>query len=317
MELANRLRSHGMILIYGTGRIGKRFYYMLKDRNIDIVKAYIVERVENGPDFIDTIPVRNYREFLRGNEKIVIALPDKKEAAKVRCTLLEEKVAEDRIILWSSLEVQARALMEIFNRPFNSGAYWEERYLHGGNSGSGSYNKLAEFKAEIINEFIERNNIGKVLEWGCGDGNQLRLGRYPNYIGFDVSKKAIELCIGIFSGDDTKRFIWCGGKNFRNEESGELAMSLDVIFHLVEDNVYEEYMRRLFLSSERYVCIYSSNFEKQTAAHVKNRRFTCWIEDNLSGQWELVKFVKNRYPYLEEKSDETSRSDFYFYKKIE
>lgn len=37
---------------------------------------------------------------------------------------------------------------------FNSRNYWNDRYKNRGNSGSGSYNKLAEFKTEIINNFI-------------------------------------------------------------------------------------------------------------------------------------------------------------------
>ncbi len=41
-------------------------------------------------------------------------------------------------------------------KDFNtSGEYWEERYKVGGNSGAGSYNNLAKFKGEIINNFIE------------------------------------------------------------------------------------------------------------------------------------------------------------------
>ena len=34
---------------------------------------------------------------------------------------------------------------------FNSKIYWINRYLNGGNSGRGSYNKNAIFKGEIIN----------------------------------------------------------------------------------------------------------------------------------------------------------------------
>ena len=32
-----------------------------------------------------------------------------------------------------------------------SNEYWEQRYKTGGNSGAGSYNRLAEHKADIIN----------------------------------------------------------------------------------------------------------------------------------------------------------------------
>ena len=81
------------------------------------------------------------------------------------------------------------------NKKFeNSEKYWEERYLHGGNSGAGAYGKLSKFKAKIINNFIIEMNIREVIEYGCGDGNQLKLSNYKHYIGFDVSQKAISLC---------------------------------------------------------------------------------------------------------------------------
>ena len=42
---------------------------------------------------------------------------------------------------------------------FNSKEYWEKRYLSKNNSGAGSYGHLAEFKSEIINEFLDKHNI--------------------------------------------------------------------------------------------------------------------------------------------------------------
>ena len=84
--------------------------------------------------------------------------------------------------------------------------YWEQRYAKGKNSGSGSYNRLAEFKAEIINAFIGENNITTVIEFGCGDGNQLTLANYPNYIGFDVSPTIIKICKEKFQTSKTKEF---------------------------------------------------------------------------------------------------------------
>ena len=75
-----------------------------------------------------------------------------------------------------------------------SGDYWQKRYLRGGNSGNGSYGKLAHFKAEVINRFVEEKSVKTVIEWGCGDGNQLKLANYPQYIGYDISSKAISIC---------------------------------------------------------------------------------------------------------------------------
>jgi len=39
----------------------------------------------------------------------------------------------------------------------NSEHYWKKRYNSGGDSGRGSYNKLAEFKLKVINDFIDYN----------------------------------------------------------------------------------------------------------------------------------------------------------------
>ena len=86
----------------------------------------------------------------------------------------------------------------------SSRKYWENRYAKGGNSGPGSYNNLAKFKADIINNFIHRYNVITVIEWGSGDCNQLSLANYKNYIGYDVSQTAIDICRKKFNFDKTK-----------------------------------------------------------------------------------------------------------------
>ena len=53
----------------------------------------------------------------------------------------------------------------------SSREYWEQRYSMGGTSGAGSYDKLAEFKVEVINSFMKKYQISSVIEFGCGDGN--------------------------------------------------------------------------------------------------------------------------------------------------
>ena len=76
----------------------------------------------------------------------------------------------------------------------SSREYWEKRYKSGGNSGAGSYNNLAAFKAKVINNFVAEKNINTVLELGSGDCNQLSYANYKNYFGYDVSKTAIDIC---------------------------------------------------------------------------------------------------------------------------
>ena len=169
------------------------------------------------------------------------------------------------------------------------------------------------FKAEIINDFVHKNNVRKVLEFGVGDGNQLGLADYPHFIGLDVSSTAIKWCKEKFSGDDTKEFYLMDEVSPGNF-GADLTMSLDVIYHLVEDDVFNDYMEQLFDSSERFVIVYSSNYDERSALHVRSRKFTEWIEEN-KPDWKLLDHLKNRYPFDPADPDNTSIADFYIYQK--
>jgi SAM-dependent methyltransferase len=194
----------------------------------------------------------------------------------------------------------------------SSAQYWEDRYGRGGNSGSGSYGRLALFKAEIINKFISDNDIHTVVEFGCGDGAQLKHADYQHYTGVDVSWRAVELCRANFSHDPSKEFFHISEPE-ANTTRAELALSLDVIYHLVEDDVYHAYMWRLVRAASRFVCIYSSNFESEgPEPHIRHRCFLDWMASN-APSWHLILRVPNLYPTGSEQAHDTSWSDFYFF----
>jgi hypothetical protein len=193
----------------------------------------------------------------------------------------------------------------------DSAQYWRDRYRAGGDSGAGSYGSLADFKAELVNAFVREHDIASVIEFGCGDGAQLALADYPIYLGFDVADESIELCRSKFAQDTTKAFRNAATWDY---ERADLTLSLDVIFHLIEDDVFHDYMRRLFASAERYVIVYSSNHESdQPAAHVKHHRFTDWI-DVYHADFKLVRRVPNPYPLVADDQTE-SFSDFFIFEK--
>jgi SAM-dependent methyltransferase len=197
---------------------------------------------------------------------------------------------------------------------FDSAEYWDARYRNNGNSGAGSYMHLAAFKANVLNAFVREKNIHSVVEFGCGDGNQLKLADYPRYTGFDVSQKSIEICRKAFADDRDKSFH---AVSEAVEIKADLSLSLDVIYHLVEDEVYHRYMDLLFRSSTRWVIVYSSNIDVNDysvqSIHVRHRRFTDWVQ-RAQSDYTVVEHIPNTYP-IGQYGAEGSFADFYIFQK--
>ena len=173
----------------------------------------------------------------------------------------------------------------------NSASYWKSRYVAGGTSGVGSYSLQARHKADFLNAFVQENAIAGVIEFGCGDGNQLGLADYPLYLGIDIAGPAIKRCIESFGHDSSKSFMTCDLGAFADRARflhADLALSLDVVFHLVEDDVFEAYMHALFNAADRFVIIYARDRDEAPALkrHVRWRKFTPWVERNVRG-WTL------------------------------
>jgi len=201
-------------------------------------------------------------------------------------------------------------------RPFpGSAAYWDHRYQRGGDSGGGSVGPFARFKAEVLNRFVAKHDVRSVIEFGCGDGNQLAWGEYPRYIGLDVAPKAVALCRRRFADDPTKTFYVCGpggAEGLDGPLRADLALSLDVIYHLVEDDVFEAYMRQLFAAAERFVIVYSTDRDEDVPApFIRHREFTAWVRAHCP-DWTLIEAIPNRH--ADELDDRvTSAPDFFIY----
>ena len=185
----------------------------------------------------------------------------------------------------------------------DSARYWERNYARGATSGSGS-GTLAEGKSRFLNTLV-REHVG------CGDGNQLALADYPRYVGLDVSRSAIALCQRRFAADPAKSFFLYDGTCFTDRAgicTADLALSLDVVYHLTEDTVFETYLAHLFAAGRRLVVVYSTDEEMSgTAPHVRHRHFTPWIEANCPG-WALTGVTRGP-------NADRARADFFVYER--
>jgi SAM-dependent methyltransferase len=198
--------------------------------------------------------------------------------------------------------------MQIDSAPrFSSAAYWEGRYRAGGHSGAGSYGRLAAFKAAFVNGYVALNDITRVIEFGCGDGNQLGLLSIPHYTGVDVSTTVLDRCRSRFTGPE---YAFVESGDLDDVRAAELGLSMDVVFHLTEDTVYEAYMRDLFAFSTDFVILYASDRDAATAdRHVRHRHVSAHVARAFP-DWTLLARVPNRYEYDPRRPTDTSFSDF-------
>lgn len=192
-----------------------------------------------------------------------------------------------------------------------SASYWERTYTRGGTSGPGSYGAPAHGKAEFLNELVRSKGVHSVIEFGCGDGNQLSLAQYPRYVGLDVSATAVKLCMRKFAHDPDKSFFLYDGSCFADHAGlfkADMALSLDVVYHLVEDTVFETYMTHLFDAAGRYVVVYATNGAmRDDAPHVVHRHFSSWVDNNCP-RWQLKDVTHGP-------AAGPRRADFYVYER--
>ena len=193
----------------------------------------------------------------------------------------------------------------------DSARFWEQNYARGNTSGPGSYGSLAEGKASFLNAFVRDHEVRTVVEFGCGDSNQLSLAQYPHYVGLDVSRTAIALCQQRFAADPGKSFFLYDGTCFTDRAglfTADLALSLDVVYHLTEDRVFETYMTHLFAAGQRFVVVYTTNMVLGgTAPHVRHRLVSSWVETHCP-QWTLTGVARGP-------NEGEGRADFFVYQR--
>jgi len=198
-----------------------------------------------------------------------------------------------------------------YSMSFSSRAYWEDRYSKGGTSGWGSYGDAAEYKTKVINDFLERFKPNSTIEFGCGDGNQIKNINYKNYLGFDFAP-AIKICKEVFKGDE--KFNFSVIDDYSDQKS-DLTVSLDVVYHLVEYGVYENHMKSLFDASKKYVIIFTTDRDDEigtTVKHCFSRNISNYVKENFKN-FAPLHFESENFCEKNPFSD----ANFLFFQRIE
>jgi len=184
--------------------------------------------------------------------------------------------------------------------------HWNNTYVTGGNSGVGSYRKdLYEYKLNFIKKLIVNQNIKSVFDFGCGDGHQLSeivVGKdVESYIGIDISPYIIE--------ENKKKYkdkIYYNLEEyeFDKKDTFDLVLCLDVLYHIMEENLFNQTIGNLFKLSKKYVLIYAVDKDLLHSSTMHFRTFTNKIPNN----YKLIE--------TEKLPDNVVQTTFYLYEKI-
>mmetsp|Transcript_39926 Transcript_39926/g.99901 ORF Transcript_39926/g.99901 Transcript_39926/m.99901 type:complete len:143 (-) Transcript_39926:164-592(-) len=129
-----------------------------------------------------------------------------------------------------------------------------------------------------------------------------------------MSPTVIKQTARLFRDDPTKSFIRYDPSSFVDNScalSGDLALSLDVLFHFVQKDMYHQYLCHLFDAARKYVAIYAIDEElPRLAAHVKTRKFSQWV-NTYAQEFELIQHIPPAF-----KNQGISDSEFSSYRRL-
>ncbi|MDK8192832.1 class I SAM-dependent methyltransferase [Paenibacillus sp. UMB7766-LJ446] len=184
------------------------------------------------------------------------------------------------------------------SQSFDYKGYWEQTYSSGETSGRGSYGVLAEFKAEVVNGLIQREGISSVIEFGCGDGNQLQYMNYEMYLGVDVAGSSVRLCASKFASDTSKSFmlytpgLWIN----RGFLQADLTVCLDVLYHITDETDFRNTLYDILHASSELVVLYTRLKENGNpgVSTIQDRNIFDYLFDY--PEFKVQEIIPQRYP---------------------
>ena len=160
-------------------------------------------------------------------------------------------------------------------RIFDAHQYWENRYALGGDSGAGSKGEKYAFKRDFINHIVQQYSIKTIVDFGCGDGSQIAEITVNSYYGLDISPSAVARCRERYADRPEFQFDLITQTTLTRYD---LAISLDVLYHIIDPSLYAAYLHRFF-SHSQYSLLYANFSEKESSEpHILHRNHFQEIE---------------------------------------
>lgn len=148
-------------------------------------------------------------------------------------------------------------------------------------SGAGSRGDLLKFKIDFVNKFVKDYEVSSILDLGCGDlhfASQLSVDKYT---GVDIVDHVHPTSIA--AKDFTTKVSRFD--ELDDVDGAELCMSIDVLYHILPDEV--DYLHaaldNLFIKSTKYILVYAQDPENTTVRdngnHICNSQWKSYLEE--------------------------------------
>lgn len=132
-------------------------------------------------------------------------------------------------------------------------AYWEEHYKKGGTSGAGSIGEYRRWKWEIIDKYAK--SVDDVIDVGCGDLSFWEGRDFPNhYTGIDISQTIVERNR---KSRPNLTLLCSSAEDYVNIGTATIVFCLDVLFHIMDDSIYEKILSNLTRYSSHWIFIFT------------------------------------------------------------
>jgi len=129
--------------------------------------------------------------------------------------------------------------------------YWEDHYSSGGISGQGSIGDCRKWKWDTIFSYVEK--IDKVIDVGCGDLSFWDGETCKSYTGIDISPTIINKNM---KARPDWNFI-CSDASISHPVHAPVVFCLDILFHILDDQVYLSILENLARYSDEWIFIYT------------------------------------------------------------
>ena len=176
-----------------------------------------------------------------------------------------QPVAEPRFR--PTIERVNRAIERFQRRHFDNRSFWNHRYAHHPELGSGlgSRGDVLQLKQDLLAGLMPAQGALSVLDWGCDDLEVVRSFPWRDYVGVDISIEALRMAT-----DKRPDWLFATPAAFDADDGQcrDVVLCLDVLIHQLTHAEYTALVRNLVALARRGVLVAGFDRDPEIRSHI-------------------------------------------------